>query len=364
MKNNQKNTPAKTLLLSSALALLSLSVSAQTEVTDYTPGVTQEGITYLLPRTELVVRVTATVIHYKPGDFRQYAERYLRLNDLPRVAYDSWKIDDVKIYSIGVPDVSKAFSVKLRQKTSAPLVSLTRDGILLSVNAESRDANTVPAAPAPVRTDNNLNSRDYMTEEILAAGSTSKMAELTAAEIYDIRESRSSLAKGEADNMPKDGEQLKLMMKGLDTQEKALLQLFKGTQTSETRTFDFAYVPTGDKKDVLFRFSSKLGPVAADDLAGEPVYISILDKHTVAEPQPSDKKKKEENDIRYNVPSQAEIKIYSLNTAYASGIFPIAQFGNVEHLGAELFNKKMETQVYFDPSTGGIAKLKLPTPEK
>jgi hypothetical protein len=209
--------------------------AAQTEVTTYTPGVTAEGITYFLPRTESVIRVTATVTHYIPGDFRPYAERYLRLNDIPREAYDSWQIDNVSIYSIGTPDENKVFSVKLRQKTSAPLVSLTHDGILLSINAEEKDNNVVPAAPAPVKTSTKLNPRDYMTQEILAAGSVSKMAELTAAEIYDIRESRSSLAKGEADNMPKDGEQLKLMMNGLDTQEKALLPLLAEARTGRGR---------------------------------------------------------------------------------------------------------------------------------
>ena len=150
----------RNILLSSAAMLLPMMGAAQTEVTTYTPGVTAEGITYFLPRTEFVIRVTATVTHYIPGDFRPYAERYLRLNDIPREAYDSWQIDNVSIYSIGTPDENKVFSVKLRQKTSAPLVSLTHDGILLSINAEEKDNNVVPAAPAPVKTSTKLNPRD------------------------------------------------------------------------------------------------------------------------------------------------------------------------------------------------------------
>ena len=57
-----------------------------------------------------------------------------------------------------------------------------------------------------------MNPRRYLTEEILAAGSTAKMAELTAREIYDLRENRSLLIKGQADFMPQDGQQLKLML--------------------------------------------------------------------------------------------------------------------------------------------------------
>ncbi len=354
----------KSFIFSCLMALSALGVSAQTEVTPYTPGITAEGITYCLPRTELRIRVTATCVKYTPGDFRPYSERYLRLNSIPKEASTTWKIDDVKIFTEGVPDESKVFTIKLAQKTSAPLASLTKSGILMSVNAQAAPPAATPEMPKPVIKNNNLNPRDYMTQEILTASSVSKQAELTAAEIYDIRESRSALAKGEADNMPKDGEQLKLMINSLNTQETALLQLFKGTETTETRSFDFVYIPMEDKQEVLFRFSKKLGAVEADNLAGEPVYISIKDKHTVPAPVASGKKKKEVMDVRYNVPSEVEVKIFTPENVLASGTYPMGQFGNVEHLGAELFNKKMETQVFLNPITGGIEKLQLPEPSK
>lgn len=354
----------KSFIFSCLLALTSAGVSAQTEVTPYTPGITPEGITYYLPRTELRIRITATCVKYTPGDFRQYSERYLRLGNIPKDAATTWKIDDVKIFTEGVPDESKVFSIKLAQKTSAPLAGLTKSGILISINAQATAPEAIPEMPKPVIVNNNLNPRDYMTQEILTASSISKQAELTAAEIYDIRESRSALAKGEADNMPKDGEQLKLMIDNLNTQERALLQLFKGTETTETRSFDFVYIPTEDKEEVLFRFSKKLGAVNADNLAGEPIYISIKDKHTVPTPAVTDKKKKEVMDVRYNVPSEVEVKIFNSDKVFASGTYPMGQFGNVEHLGAELFNKKMETQVFLNPVTGGIEKLQLPEPSK
>ncbi len=354
----------RAFIFSCMFALASTNLMAQTEVTPYTPGVTPEGITYYLPRTELRIRITATCVKYTPGDFRPYAERYLRLNNIPKDASTTWKIDDVKVFTVGIPDETKVFSVKLASKTSAPLVGLTKSGILMSINAQAPAVENIPDIPKPTVQNDNLNPRDYMTQEILAASSVSKQAELTAAEIYDIRDSRSALAKGESDNMPKDGEQLKLMINSLDLQERALLQLFKGTQTVETRTFDFVYVPTEDKQDVLLRFSKKLGPVAADDLAGTPIYISIKDKHTVPAPTPTEKKKKEVFDVRYNVPSDVDVKIFDGDKVYVSATYPMGQFGNVEHLGAELFNKKMETQVFVNPVTGGIDNLKLPEPSK
>ncbi len=356
----------KSFLISLVIASAALNMHAQTEVAPYAPGVTPEGITYYLPRTELHFIVTATSTTYQPGDFRQYAARYLRLNDVPREPSVTWKIDDIKMYAVGVPDTSKIFTVKLNPKTSAPLVGLTSSGILLSINADAPAPEKRPALPGPVVKSSKLNARDYMGQEILAAGSVAKMAELTANEIYDIRESRTLLAKGEADYMPKDGEQLKLMNERLDTQERALLQLFKGTETVETRSFEFVYDPSGDvDKDILFRFSTKLGPVAHDDLAGAPVYISIKNKQTAPAPVAEDSKKKKKipNDIRYNVPSDVEINVFGDNGTYLKATCPMGQFGNIEHLGEDLFNKKMGTHVLFDEITGGISKLEMPEPE-
>lgn len=357
----------KTFPLSAAVALAALNGYPQTEVAPYSPGITPEGVTYCLPRTELHIVVTATSVSYRPGDFRQYAMRFLRLNDVPAEPSVAWKIDDVKIYAAGVPDTSKIFSVKLTPKTSAPLIGLTSSGIILSVNADAPEQEKAPSLPAPAVSSPPLNPRDFLGQEILAAGSTAKMAELTANEIYGIRESRTLLAKGETDNMPKDGEQLKLMNERLDTQERALLQLFKGTETSETRAFEFVYSPDEDvDKDILFRFSSKLGPVESDNLAGAPVYISVKNLKTVPAPTPEDpgKKKKEPEGIRYNVPSDVEVSVSGDGGAYAEAVFPMGQFGNVEYLGEDLFNKKMGTHVLFDGVTGGIAKLELAEPSE
>ena len=47
-----------------------------------------------------------------------------------------------------------------------------------------------------------LDPRTFLTQEILMASSSAKMAELVAQEIYNIRESKNALLRGEADNMP------------------------------------------------------------------------------------------------------------------------------------------------------------------
>ena len=257
----------------------------------------------------------------------------------------------------GVPDKTKAYSVKLKSKTLAPLVGLSRDGILLSINTDAQEE-TLPPLPETVPAPALVNPRNYMTQEILSAGADWKMAELCAQEIYDIRESRNDLIRGEADNTPKDGAQLKLMLEQLSEQEKALESLFSGTQQTSTEVFSLNYVPTKETdKEILFRFSQKLGLVDADDLAGDPVYVSVKSLETlpqsVQDEAVAKKKEKMEKGVYYNVPARMAIAVFNAHQEFTKMETPMGQFGVVEILSNLLFDKKTNTQVTFFQSTGG-----------
>ena len=356
----------KRYLLLLAGALLSVSGFAQTDIREYQAGITEEGITYFLPHTQVRVIVHATKTHYHPGEFCEYAKRYLRLNNVPQSEYDKWDIENIELYSYGVADKNKAYTIKLNTKTSAPLVTLSPDGRLIAVNQRIDDYDQgLPTAEVIRIEKEKLNGNDFKTEEILAAGSKTKMAELTANEIYNIRENRSLLTKGQADFMPKDGEQLRIMLNSLDQQEEGLLQLFKGETTVEKHTLTFDINPTKDiNKAVLFSFSKYLGVVDKDDPAGLPFYFSIKDNNTLPTPASnSAKPKKEVKDLRYVIPGQVEVKVFTDEQNYASEIIPMAQFGRVEHLGGELFNKKYTTRITLSPETGSLVHVEADQPE-
>ena len=273
---------ARTLLC--GLALCTLGAVAQTEVSPYVPGATVEGVTYYLPRTALRLVVVAEKQVYTPGEFSKYADRYLRLSQINQEPYTKWSIKSIDMVPYGVPDPQKVYSIQLKKRTVAPLVGLTSEGILLSINTDGEEE-PLPAVPKGNDAPKRLNPRDYMNQEILSAGSNAKIAELTAEEIYDIRDSRTALIKGEADNMPKDGAQLKLMLDQLTMQETALTQLFKGTVDTSTEVFTIELTPAEfTDRMVLFRFSEKLGVVDNDDLSGEPVYLSLKNMNTLPQP--------------------------------------------------------------------------------
>ncbi|WP_298948517.1 DUF4831 family protein [uncultured Alloprevotella sp.] len=341
------------------LLLIPCILPAQTDVKDYEPGVTEEGITYFLPKTEFYLVITTTRTTQYPGEFAPFAARYLKMDQVALQKEEAWKMQRVNLVASGIADHERAFSIKLKNKTSAPLVALARDGRLLAINA---DAQSLIQIPQPRQVDDKRPMEDpakYKTQEILAAGSKEKMAELTANEIFDIRESRSQLSKGQADYMPKDGEQLKLMLANLDRQEEGLLKLFTGTDRTDTITFvlKITFDHSFENK-IICRFSTFLGLVDANDLAGEPVYLTIEEQKEAIEPKDNaDKPQKAIPGVRYCVPGKALIRLKSKETEYLKAILPVAQFGKIENLGNELFNKHFNTHVTFDETTGGIIKV-------
>lgn len=343
----------------SSLFLLAMNASmsfAQTQVTEFNPGLVAGGVNYALPKTMLKVNVTATKVTYTPGEFAKYANRYLHIDGVGTEKSTTWTMTSAKVYQEGVPDMDKCFTVKLKDKTVAPMVQLTKEGVLISVNTENEVSEYT--LPADRKTSGKLDSRQYMTEDILSATSTAKMAELTAQEILDIRESKNAIKRGQVDAMPKDGASLKIVLDALDAQEKALTQLFVGYSDTLFTAASYSLLPTADiESDVLFRFSRKLGFVDADDLAGEPYYIRVKDNHTVTLPDAKEAAKRKITGLVYNMPSMAKVTLSNMQRKIYEQDLPFAQFGTIDMLSPTLFNKGATTKLTLHPATGGIAHL-------
>ena len=365
-----------TLSLFHLFTLSPLTSSAQTVSNFYQPGVTAEGAVYFLPKTAVRVTVEVEKTTYTPGDLCQYAERYLRLRDVSPTPSVGYRITAIRQEPVAVADTTKRYAVKFDPRTSATNIRLSDDGVLVGINTEVRGEkqevrdytqpknNSLTSHSSPLTS--KLNPRQFMSEDALAAGSTSKMAELIAQDIYEIRDSRNQLVRGQADNMPKDGEQLRLMLNQLNLQDRALTSLFAGTTVSDTTRHTFLIVP--DKpmaREVLFRFSQKLGLVDVDDLAGVPYYINIEDLSTVPAPEPVDPKKKLKpvSGIFVNVPGRLRSVISDAQRQVIASEFPAGQFGNVELLSGSLFNKRYTTRLWLNPLSGAIERLDAEQPK-
>ncbi len=353
----------KTYILAALLAgSIAAPALAQTEVTAGVMRGKDYGVTYMLPKTEIEITLQLVRHNYTPGRFCQYAGRYLQLNNVSADAETHWTLENIQMQSVGVPDRDQTYFVKLKDKTVAPLMELTEDGIVRSINLPfsgdhprpqdtSAGAGRKTPLPDPTR---------FLTEDILMASSTAKMAELVAKEIYNIRDSRNALLRGESDVVPQDGRQLKLMLDNLQLQDRVLTQMFSGQTETDTTTVRLRIAPEEMKEKVVFRFSRKLGLLEADDLAGEPYYLSIANLQTPALPpltEDETKKKKELEGVAYNLPGRARITLTQGNHPLLEAELPVTQFGTREYLAPVLFNKNSTIRVLFDTATGGLLKV-------
>jgi hypothetical protein len=324
----------------------------------------QYGVRYFLPKTVLEIEVEYTKTEQKAGIYAKYASKFLGLNEQSVILEDisDYSLDKVNVKSLGIPNKDNAYLVEFKAKTTAPFVYLTEDGLICTINAnyvfpsveENKDK------PVSITTTLSISPQSVYTEEYLRAGSVGKMAEIAAKQIYRIRESRSDILTGDVENVPKDGEALKIVLSNLDAQEKVWMDLFTGTNRTEKKTGKYRIEPVSDlEKEVLFRFSKYRGIVNADDLSGSPVYINIKDLKTVEIPEVDPKRKvKEAQSIVYNVPGSASVEIYyGLNRLY-KGEYPVTQFGTTQILATSLFeDKKAPVQILFYPHTGAVKQI-------
>lgn len=349
----------KFLLFPALFAILPLF--AQTEVNSFFSGI-NEGVTYTLPDTRIEVTVKAACITHTPGEFHRYAERYLRIDDAITGVESHWEMGDVTVTTSGRSNPEKMYTIKLNNSTACN-INLCKSSIIKSINIKEKEETAKEVTESHIRHNGKTDAAQYMTEEMIQATSTAKLAELTAKEIYSIRESKLDITRGLADIIPQDGQSMKLVLDELNKQERALTELFTGRTDTIYSTVTYTLDPhigCDTTKAVLFRFSRKLGFVDKEDLAGEPVYYNMRDLRTVHIPTPEELAKKKvlkKEGVCYNIPGKVEFSIYTRSKKLHNSEIAVAQLGVTEVLSKDFFNKKSTTKVLFDPATGGIISI-------
>jgi hypothetical protein len=363
---NGKSFRKKSIFLFGIILFSFSQINAQTRVVKMSATKsTDYGVEYFLPKTLLQIEVNYSKTTLKAGPFAKYAEKLLGLKKESVIPEDRifYTLGKVNINTKAIPDKNESYLVEFKSKTTSPFVYLTEDGVICTINAEyvSEKGKEKVADKQPVES-TAINAQSIYTEDYIQASSVSKMAEVVAKQIYKLRESRTDLLTGEAENAPRDGEGMKIVLANLEAQEKALVELFAGTTQVELLDSEFEMEPLSDiNKETLFRFSTHLGVVDADDLSGSPIYINIKKLNaTEEEPLPLDPKQKAKIplSIVYNVPSKAAIEVFFGSNSLFKNTFQIAQFGNKQVLAPSLFDdKKAPVKIYFYPETGAVKQI-------
>ncbi|MGM9804064.1 MAG: DUF4831 family protein [Muribaculaceae bacterium] len=351
------------IMVASLAMCATLHMSAQTTQKFTAAKHNEYGLTYSMPITHLKVVVEAQKTVKKAGPYYKYAKKYLGTDNVITQDSQEWDLKSVDMWSYGVPNDDNQYLMQFKPGTNV-FVTKSEDGLLLSINTENVQA-PEQSRKSVTEQASVLNDNSYVKAlpgELLVSASTAKRAEIAAQQIYKIRESRTNLATGEADQMPPDGAAMKLVLQQLDEQEAALTALFLGTVQTGTEVKVYDYVPdTIDVKNhVLMRISDQNGMVDADDLSGEPLYLTmtVIEQGELPVDDKGVEKKLPKGAIIYNMPGKAEFTLQYNAKRVARKTFNVAQLGVEFGLDPTLFsNKKAPSFVKFHPETGAVMEI-------
>ena len=335
---------------------LPFSSLAQAVSTPLKTGRTAEGVTYFLPKTAIRFNLLIEKKTYTPGDYAKYAEKYLGMSGIEQEQQVTYSIANYNICQIGVRDTSKCYTVELKGKSETANIKLSEDGVLLAINDEPAKLK-LPTPFTPAAKKPSIDPHQFLNEDVRAAGSTAKKAEMTMTQILELQEHRQQLITGEADDMPQDENQLRYMIEQIDRQCEALTSLFTGTTIRDTVEQIVTVCPEKEvHRAIIFRLSKKLGLVDKDDLSGIPYYMTIEDLHRTNSQKYGTPENKKDGGFYVNVPGRIRLTLHREQQQLASYDIYAGQFGFVELRNGALF-KRYVTHMTLNPATGSVEKI-------
>lgn len=355
----------RNLIIIAAAALLTFPCQAQTSQKLTAGKANEYGLVYTLPVTALDIYLEAEISEAHPGEFHNYARRHLGIGDAITADSRSAVLKSVTIVPRGIPDTENRWLAQFKAG-AAPYMLLTADNLPQSVNTEDILEIETPAIPAPTAAQptplETPAAAQAITAEMARSSSTSKRAELAAQRIFELRETRSDILSGQADNPPADGQAMQLVLDNLSAQEAALTAMFAGTKSSRTDVERITITPdsTGTGETVIARLSAVDGIISPDNLAGAPVTVTvkILEQGVMPIMENGATKTFPKGGLAYNIPGRAMVTVSYGGKKIAEEEVALAQAGVVFGLDPKLFtDKRAPSKALFDPTTGALVEL-------
>ena len=355
----------KIIILLSTVVFFSCKSTTETRVTklDSSKMVTESGIIYALPQTNLNFTIEASRTDIIVGPYHEYAEKYMGIDNVPDEESTVWQITDVSINTYKDIDPEHYYMIEPTGKFNVDFSKLVENGNILPVSksVEGRFANKFYG----VNNDGNeivftdLSVTKYIGEEkityykrvqkdslfakipVVKTQSVYKSFEDKAEEaanfIFMIREKRFELLAGMADFYP-EGKSLEVAIEELNKLENEYLALFIGKRFASNYSAGFEFIPTETQLNqpyILFRFNEEKGVLQPNDLRGRPIIVEIdkMDKTKNLSFLMSDQINREgtiyKDKLYYRIPDLVQIKVYDESTIIATRKVKIEQYGIV-----------------------------------
>lgn len=346
--------------------VLTFGASAQRAVKLTASKANDFGIAYCLPNTAFDIIIEAEMTERQPGEFYNYATLYLNSDNAIKEPSYSATVKSVKVIPRGVPDKSNRWLAEFKGSGVTYMV-LDDTGVPVAINTEDANESAQLAIPvpqeAPLTPLETAAAHQAVTQEMAISTSTNKRAQLASQRIFELRDTRSDLISGNAENTPPDGRSMQLMLDNLEAQEAALTAMFNGTEKKWTDVRTISYIPTEDNREtreIISRISPVKGIVSSDDLSGIPVYLTlkVLTDGELPKDENGAPKKTPKDGVAYNIPGTMQLTVTFDGAQVYSDVFETAQFGNTFFLDSKIFaDKKKPVFVTFNPTTGGIKQI-------
>lgn len=328
-------------------------------------GVLVEGepaLVYYTPKTMIHLDFTYTVTTLEQGQFAEFAEELLDVQDLVLENSTTYEIQDLKIGTKTVTDYNRPHKV-VAEDGFPLLLTVNEKGLLTGYNVATSEGKFGQNSRSDSKQRASQNQSIIFpvapfNEEVLEASTPKDQAAAIAKQILHIRETRSYILTGEVEHAPADGRAMKLVLEELDKQEKALTDLFVGKKTVR-REHKSIVIEPNNMGEMLF-FSEENGFTDADNIEADTIEVRMICepqfKH-IAEETNLKKKAQELSQIVYNIPGQCAVEVLFKGQKLAGRTIPVAQLGVDVTLPKSMFTGKDLPIITFSERTGNIISI-------
>ena len=238
-----------------------------------------QSFIYALPQTCISITFEVTKTTIKKGIYAEYAEKYLKLTDVPLKDGHSFVISGIKLQPQAEADPAQYYSItcKTFPDNLQHLFSVSKNGVILDFANTWKDIVRIDLADGmanekvtdpnlfektireKVDTTYNMVMKDSIMQKIpvfkkqIQAKTQEEIIEETADQLIKTRRHKIKILRGEYEFHP-EGAALKVMVEELNKYEEALLALFIGTKTTEKQYYTYTFIPQINtlSKDLCF----------------------------------------------------------------------------------------------------------------
>jgi hypothetical protein len=362
-------------------------IHAQINTKKLIPGESPQGsnnFVYALPLLKIQVDVWIEKTDHLRGPYASYANELLGLNEVVENNYSTYKIKEIKLKAVYLPDPKQFYSMQLDNLSGKSEISkyieMTESGLLMGLSSKTteesnakttvfeqvimgtRDFKYYADANKIEKVDTIIRRVDIDTTTIVKTTlkrfsvekDMASRAQDAATQLMEIRKNRLELISG-FQEVPYSSGALNIMNDELKQMEDDYLSLFAGKELKSDQRYVFYYTPDGDQWNFeapIFKFSKDSGLSDLNAVSGENVRLAI--KSSGLNTQLSDLVTSSIiRGIVYRIPETAEVWIQYKNKEYNKQMMSVPQLGKLH------FIEINENSFQLYPKTGGIKMLEI-----